>query len=91
MSIVDFATAKARQVNRAIDMKPDQLIKIIADDFESGVFKNPFGLLVLVLDQDEDGNPLLNTYRAGVNSAEELGYLRVWERERIDDLEKPAC
>lgn len=88
MPVVDLAIAKARQIDRALDMKPEQLIQIVADDFETGAFENPFGLLVLVLDQDKDGNPIMNTYRAGVNSAEELGYLCAWKQERIDSWEK---
>lgn len=85
MTVVDMKTAKARRIERALDMIPEQLADIIHDDFKRGEFKKPIGMLVLVIDEiDDDGNQELKTYRAGVNSSEEIGYMEAWKLQNLN-------
>lgn len=85
MSVIDLGLAKSRRIEKALDMSPRQLIDLVKDDFERGDFKNPVGAIVLIIDETEDGGRIIESYRAGVDRAEEIGYAEAWKVQRLND------
>ena len=85
MTVTDLKLERARRIDCALDMKPDQLIQIVTDDFERGEYKNATAMIVIVIVDEEGDDKVIESYRCGVDRAQEIGYVQAWLAMRLQD------
>jgi hypothetical protein len=79
---VNFIAERVRRQTDCEQTTVADLLATISDDVARGEFNNPKRMAIIIVDQQENGNEEISTYRCGMNRAEEIGYFDRAKRDR---------
>lgn len=85
VNVKDLSLERARRCDDNTKVSVKDLIAMVADDIERGELKDATRAIVIIIREPEDKNEIVTTdsYRCGMSSAEQVGYLELEKSDAI--------
>lgn len=87
---VDLAWERKKRADDNVGLTPADLLRMALEDMENGDYPHATRCAILIVEEPEDKQEpaKMSYYRSKMSRVEEVGYLAVWQRNRIAAMER---
>jgi hypothetical protein len=84
--VADFDFERKKRSSDNGDLSPSDLLRMALEDLDKGDYPRASKCLVLIIEADDDptARTVHHQYRSNVTRSEEIAFLEVWKRRRLD-------